>query len=53
MGFFSMLPAHAGVILLKLSYMRDNLHVTRTRGGDPPKSYTLKAMILCYPHTRG
>ncbi len=35
MGFFSMLPAHAGVIPGKKLILSIFMHVTRTRGGDP------------------
>ena len=53
MGFFSMLPAHAGVIL----YFRFLVHltqdVTRTRGGDPILFFPWMLEFLMLPAHAG
>ncbi len=48
-----MLPAHAGVILNKLSCCSLMGNVTRTRGGDPGCAALYSRWLTCYPHTRG
>ena len=53
MGFFSVFPACAGVILPPAKGQPNRMRIPRMRGGDP-WSFALKTAELAYsPHARG
>lgn len=53
MDFFSLFPAHAGVIHFKLRRVHENLTFPRTRGGDPESVVDTLMDLAFSPHTRG
>ena len=46
-------PAHAGVILLAISFIPETNSFPRTRGGDPKEATCQRETDLFSPHTRG
>ena len=46
-------PAHAGVILPGVAYLRELISVPRTCGGDPLPVEDVDNFIECSPHMRG
>ena len=52
-GIFSVLPAHAGVILTVAVSLFVESGPTRTRGGDPTDPTSSISLPQSYPDTRG
>ena len=52
-AFFSLFPAHAGVIPPLGNIVNSNGTFPRTRGGDPYDEFLVMKYILFSPHTRG
>ena len=53
MGFFSVFPACAGVILGRFRPCVKTLSIPRMRGGDPDNGKSLVVFDLYSPHARG
>ena len=52
-AFFSLFPAHAGVIPMDQFFSWEMLAFPRTRGGDPKNILILQIQQGFSPHTRG
>ena len=52
-AFFSLFPAHAGVILREAKWTHSFLPFPRTRGGDPETLSKMFKIAGFSPHTRG
>ncbi len=53
MDFFSLFPAHAGVILMEHFFHKGLTTFPRTRGGDPMFDTEIGIPNTFSPHTRG
>ena len=53
MGFFTVVPAHAGMIPIVFSELQKIVSCTRTRGDDPKVEEIDETNKELYPHTRG
>ena len=53
LGFLSVFPAYAGVILKVLDEQSQKDSLSRIRGGDPAKDAKHTKDYASFPHTRG